>query len=1035
MNLSITTSLITKFIFSVLMFVTVSALNAQVVTIPSNNQSDSTDRRPYGCYYGYERTEALYTSSEIGITGNITKVAFYLNSSVDAATSTPVVIKMKTTAATSLTTATYATETTGATTVWSGNITTGMLINGWVTVTLNTTLNLPSSTDLIVMVETNYGANGGEMAHAKDFRLNKTTNNQCQIWYQDITAPTDNGVLNKMRPNIQLTLDAASCSGTPNAGVTLSTANPVCKSVNFTLSMSNISVGAGLTYQWKSSTDGIVYTDVSGATNATYTTSITATKYFKCKVTCSNGGGNAESTPVTVTLQPYYKCYCASYASTSEDTKIDSVKFGSINTGTDPFLCESYTDYTALSTSVTPGQPYSIHIANGSCIGEEQGAYSAVYIDYDHDGTFSQTNELVTFYGPITDVHSIPDATFFVPGAALAGLTGMRVIIQQGPAVPTYCGDYTRGETEDYLINVTAVSPCSGAPVIGSTLSTQDSVCCNEPFVLSLSSYPSATGLTYQWQSSTDGTNFSTISGATLQTYTASQCSALYYRCKVTCSNGGAVTNSTTLKVEMNLFYNCYCDSHASSSTDTKIDTVIFSNLTSISNLSQCESYTDYTSLAEANIVLNGITSIHIANGSCDSGQFFPSKVAVFIDYNHNGLFTDAGETVYTYGPTTSLYSIPNGNILVPANALQGITGMRIVLEEGDTIPSSCGTYTWGETEDYLVNITAIAVCTDPPTAGVATASIDSICSTSTPVNISLTLSGYSSGINQTYQWQWSADGVSNWTDISGATSTTATDVGVTTSRYYRCNVHCGNSTVPSSSDFVKVKPAPLGNTYDNPIIVPSIPYYTTNNNKASNCWTSNYTGINPQTSPDSYYKITTDTICELHVSTCTTTDLNTYLHLLNDTLGHIQSNNNSGPDCSGNNDSIVYNVSTYPATFYVVVEGYISAEGTYDLEIHCIQYLNADLLPSEKNEVSLYPNPNNGTFTLSFDLQNNVNDEGTLTISNAIGQVIDAENISVVNGRVQKEISLKNKADDGLYIVNIELKNSSLNKRFIIQH
>jgi hypothetical protein len=1034
MKLSIPSTIVRIFILSAVFFSSSKLSNAQTVTIPTLNGSDSTDRRPYGCYYGYERTEALYTSTEMGTTGNVTKVGFYLNSAVDAAINTPVVIKMKTTSATSLTAATYATETTGATTVWSGNITSSMLTNNsWVTVTLNTPINVPSSTNLLVFVETNYGANGGEMAHAKVFRLNKTGSNQTQLWYQDITAPTDNGVLSKMRPNVQLTFDATACSGTPVPGSTLSSSNPVCKSTNFTLSMSNISVDPGLIYQWKSSVDNSVYTVITGATNSTYTTSITSALYYKCTVTCSNGNAFADSSPLQVTLKPFYNCYCTSYASTTEDTKIDSVKFGSINTGADPFLCESYTDYTSLSTSVTPGQPYSIHIANGSCVGEETGAWAAVYIDYDHDGTFSQTNELAASYGPITDVHTIPDQSFFIPGGAIAGLTGMRVIVQQGSSIPSYCGEYTRGETEDYLVNVTAVSLCSGTPALATTLSTKDSVCCNQLFTLSLSSYVAATGITYQWQTSSDGSNYSSVSGATAQTFTTSQCVATYYRCKVVCSNGGGTSNSVSIKVEMQKIYYCYCNSNASSDADTKIDTVIFSNLKSYSNLSQCESYTDYTALTSANIVKGASSTIQISNGSCDSGQFYESHVAVFIDYNQNGVFTDLGETVYTYGPTTGLYTIPDASILVPANATEGITGMRVVLQEGDSIPSSCGTYTWGETEDYLVNITATALCIDPPTAGTATASIDSICASLTPVNVILTLSGNSSGLGQTYQWQYSTNGT-DYFDISGATNTTYTATGVTVTTWYHCNVHCGNSTVASASDMVKIKPTPVGNTSLDPIIVPSIPYYTTNNNQTANCWTSNYSSSSPQASPDVYYKITTDTICELHVSTCTTPVLNTYLHLLSSTGSHLKSNNDSDDDCLGTNKaSIVYSVSTYPATFYAVVEGLSTAEGIFDLEIHCIQYLSNATIADELL-ATIYPNPNRGDFTLSFDLQNNLNDEGTLTITNAIGKIISKENISVVNGRLKKDISLKS-SDNGLYIANIQLKNSSLNKRFIIQH
>ncbi len=51
--------------------------------------------------------------------------------------------------------------------------------------------------------------------------------------------------------------DAAPCTGTPAPGNTLSTANPVCPGINFTLSKQNSTPGSGVTNQWQSSPDGV----------------------------------------------------------------------------------------------------------------------------------------------------------------------------------------------------------------------------------------------------------------------------------------------------------------------------------------------------------------------------------------------------------------------------------------------------------------------------------------------------------------------------------------------------------------------------------------------------------------------------------------------------------------------------------------------------------------------------------------------------------------------------------------------------------
>ena len=73
-------------------------------------------------------------------------------------------------------------------------------------------------------------------------------------------------------------------------------------------------------------------------------------------------------------------------------------------------------------------------------------------------------------------------------------------------------------------------------------------------------------------------------------------------------------------------------------------------------------------------------------------------------------MFTDAGERVLT-GTTSSgvagIVSTVSGNILIPATASLGLTRMRVILAEGagPGIQNPCGTFGFGETEDYIINI------------------------------------------------------------------------------------------------------------------------------------------------------------------------------------------------------------------------------------------------------------------------------------------------------------------------------------------
>ncbi len=50
--------------------------------------------------------------------------------------------------------------------------------------------------------------------------------------------------------------------------------------------------------------------------------------YYRCKITCS-GGSFSYSISILVTMNPFYECYCPSYATkVQNDTKIATDRFG-----------------------------------------------------------------------------------------------------------------------------------------------------------------------------------------------------------------------------------------------------------------------------------------------------------------------------------------------------------------------------------------------------------------------------------------------------------------------------------------------------------------------------------------------------------------------------------------------------------------------------------------------------------------------------------------------------------------------------------
>jgi PKD repeat protein len=92
------------------------------------------------------------------------------------------------------------------------------------------------------------------------------------------------------------------CSGTPAVfGVTINNGgSPVCNGSTVVLTAQYDFV-SGLTFQWQESTNGTSYTNITGATNFSYTTPpITSPMYYRCIVTCTTSTQSATTSAVIV---------------------------------------------------------------------------------------------------------------------------------------------------------------------------------------------------------------------------------------------------------------------------------------------------------------------------------------------------------------------------------------------------------------------------------------------------------------------------------------------------------------------------------------------------------------------------------------------------------------------------------------------------------------------------------------------------------------------------------------------------------------
>lgn len=151
-----------------------------------------------------------------------------------------------------------------------------------------------------------------------------------------------------------------------------------------------------------------------------------------------------------------------------------------------------------------------------------------------------------------------------------------------------------------------------------------------------------------------------------------------------------------------------YCPSKGNSVTDEYIQRV---QLGTINNQSSSgNGYTDHTAIF-TNLAKGDTNEITIT--PFWTGTVYNEGYGVFIDYNQDGDFEDSGEIVFTKPPSQSTPVV--GSFTIPNTAMEGPTRMRVILSYEETA-NACGTYGFGETEDYTVVIGAVASDIKAPT-------------------------------------------------------------------------------------------------------------------------------------------------------------------------------------------------------------------------------------------------------------------------------------------------------------------------------
>jgi hypothetical protein len=556
------------------------------------------------------------------------------------------------------------------------------------------------------------------------------------------------------------------CDATPTPGATLATSAFVCNGFSTTLSLTNNNF-AGVTYQWQSSVDNASWSDIAGATSATFTATPTSNVFFRCKVTCTA----APAVPGFSTSIQIETSACDEVLMPSDGSLLP------INT------CS------ALFTDGGGTRADYINNSNGTVTFRPATAGTKIRATFTSFSTENNFDGLMIYNGNSTGsplLSSGLPAGFnatTAPAGSYYGTLSPGVVSStaaDGSLTFVFKSDGTQ-VSSGWVATISCYvdNSCTGTPNPGATLASNTTVCYGGTTTLSTANTINATNIQYQWQSSPNGLAWSDITGATSTTYVVSSLTAsTYYRATVRCTSaGGGVTSSTQIQVIVD-------------------QTCI--NMPTSATLATCNaSFYDNGGLS-ANYTENQNRTFTITPTSAGSVNGPFSRV-VFSTFT-----LDPSDTLKVYdgnsiaAPLLGAYTTNPGTI-TSSNTTNG--GLTFVFKSNATL-NAAG---WVGT----ISCYTPPTCNTAPPLGAVLASIDTVCSGGS-TNLSLSNAATLPG-GLSYQWKSSSDGIT-YNNIAGASSIpTYSPTNLTATTWYQCVVTCsGFGTTTFTSVKVLVTPTPI---------------------------------------------------------------------------------------------------------------------------------------------------------------------------------------------------------------------------------
>jgi len=463
------------------------------------------------------------------------------------------------------------------------------------------------------------------------------------------------------------------------------------------LAASNVTQ-TSLTLTWNASTDNVGVTGyqiyrggtlLATTAGTSYNVSgLTASTTYSFYVKAYDAAGNVSvaSNTINVTTQAATVTYCTSKGNNYSYEWISKVTIGSF---TNTSGAAGYTDFTNKTVTLQAGQAYSISLTP-TFSGTAYNEYWKIWVDLNGDGDFDDAGELVFDAGTMSK--TTVTGTLTIPAGTAPISTRMRVSMKYNGA-QTACETFSYGEVEDYTVNITQGTADTQPPTAPTGLTASNIT---------------QTTVTLTWNASTDnvgvtgydvycnGTMLGTVTGtsANVTGLTAGTTYSFYVKAKDAAGNVSSASNTisvTTLNASLT-----YCASKGNNVAYEWIDLV---KLGEINNVTAANGgYGDFTHMV-ANLGRGTSQTIYFSAGF--SSTAYTEYWYIWIDWNQNGVF-ESNELINATSSKSA--ATLSKTFTVPTTAALGTTRMRVTMKY-NAAPTACETFSYGEVEDYTINV------------------------------------------------------------------------------------------------------------------------------------------------------------------------------------------------------------------------------------------------------------------------------------------------------------------------------------------